>query len=92
MSASPKSVCVPCRRVYKGEGRKTLLTDAIHIRKQWPLRWAGTGAGMHNAPMNCPVCHEPTVFVDWRWRPPRRANLREWKRVARNLTKKSVPQ
>lgn len=92
MSASPKAVCVPCRRVYKGEGRRH-ATDASASGRGWfPKRWMGNGAGMHDAPQNCPVCHEPTITVPWTWRPPRRSNLRAWKRIARGdfMTEKLV--
>lgn len=94
MSANPKSVCIPCRRVYKGEGRRNIIEDreaqprvgkarSIKGIPVFPRRWVGTGAAMQIAPDVCPECRQPTVRVWSGWRPPRRTNDRAWKRIAR---------
>lgn len=82
MAASPKTVCVPCRRVYKGEGRMHVLNTSTRPTGNFPKRWMGTGAAMHDAPETCPVCHTPTIAIDYWWRPPKRTNTRAWKRIA----------
>lgn len=86
MSANPKTVCVPCRRVYKGEGRiNTMEAKASNMkgRPKFPRRWMGTGAAMQVAPQKCPECGERTVAVTHMWRPPKRRNDRAWKRIER---------
>lgn len=85
MAADPKTVCVPCRRVFKGEGRETMPEDRLRAsgRRQWPLKWMGVGSAMHRSPCTCPECgNEDLLTVSWRWRPPKRTNDRAWKRIA----------
>jgi hypothetical protein len=85
MAADPKTVCVPCRRVFKGEGRESMTESQFLAsgRRQWPLKWMGVGSSIHVAPRSCPECGKDDLLtVSWRWRPPKRTNDRAWKRIA----------
>lgn len=85
MSASPKGVCIPCRKVYKGNTERVVMTEqkARQRKRIWPLAWMGVGSAMHTLPPHCPECHGPLTHVWEGWRPPRRANNRAWKRMER---------
>ena len=86
MVANAKSVCIPCRRVYKGEGRLNVDEKAypnLKGRPHFPHKHVGTGAGKQLPPVTCPTCNRPTVRVSHVWRPPRRLNIRAWKKIER---------
>lgn len=67
-AASHKTVCVPCRLVWKTG------------RTGWALSTRGrVSVGPATV---CSQCGAPTQKVSYKWRPPKKSNDKAWKRVA----------